>query len=74
MGGFAQQSESGRVVVKERESQQKACHQPCGPRRQRPEAHLGIELLLEAAVLDDYVGIGGGHGVLSGNKQSASRG
>src|SRR5919107_461486 len=58
MGSFAQQTESCRVVMEERERQQQARDEPGGPRRQRAEAHLGIEFFLETAVLDDHIGFG----------------
>ena len=57
MSGLRQQAEARRVVVEARQRQKQAGHEPCGSRRQRPELHLGIEFLLEAAVLDDHVGV-----------------
>ena len=60
MGGLPQQAEAGRVVV---EAGQRRTAAPAtihaGRRQQRPEPHLGIELLLELRIVDDRAGIGG---------------
>ena len=62
MGGLAREPEPGRVVVEHRQREEQAGDEPGGARPERPEPHLGIELLLEAAGLRDRGEIGMRHG------------
>ena len=47
MRRLAQQAETGRVVVEQRQRDEQRRRRSARRRRQRPEPHLGVELLLE---------------------------
>jgi hypothetical protein len=62
VGALAQEPEAGGVVVEQRQREEQPRHDPPGRRRQRAEAHLRIELLLEALRVGERVEFGEGGG------------
>ena len=59
---LGQEPEAGRVVVEQRQRDQRAAHDPARGGAERAEAHLGIELLLELPRLG-FVEFRTGHAV-----------
>ena len=73
MRGLAQQAETGGVVVEGGEHQEQARNDPGRAGAEGPEAHLGIELLLECPAIRNGGEIDGIHETLIGTLPEQAR-